>query len=86
MLEGCLFQFKFWGVNRTSSHILGSWQVSVQGLTNNPYKCGFFDSSSKVLCLSSHYAKIVYTGMMTCDVRMLINWKRSFEGFFKFLH
>ena len=59
--------------------------VPVQGWIINPYKYGFLESSSEVLCLSSNYAEIIYTGVMTCDARMGINWRRIFEESFKSL-
>ena len=44
-------------------------------------KYGFFYSSCEVLCLSSHCAKIIYTIVMTCDIK---NIHKLGEGDFKF--
>ena len=82
MLKCCYFSLSSGVLNRTSSHMCGSWYLLMSLFGDGSFTLMNI-ASFMVLHFSFHYAVIVYISVVACNVRMFISWRRSFMVFFK---
>ena len=60
-------------MKRTSSVIVGTFQFYIEGWIINPYSYELHDGPGEVVWITTKNGEIVQTGLMTCDIRMVIN-------------
>ena len=74
-----LFQLEVRGVEQDLVSNVGQLElaiVPVEGLIINPGVHGPLGGPSDVLWLCTHNGEVVFHGMMTCDIAMVIDWER----------
>ena len=76
-----LFEFQVWGFGQNLIQYVGEPvlpNVSVEWWIINLNIHGLLDGVNKAVALYPQW-KIIHTGMMTCDVSMVIDWGRSLK-------